>query len=287
MSGKMKDILVRSASGLVLIAVVFGATLASRWSFGALLALLAAGCVAEFYKLCRHCGSEPLRVFGTVITLAVAGLGFAVFMQFGEVRLDHNASEIILGLLLFLLLAVPMVFVCELRHNSPTPINNIATTLMGVTYVGIPFAMMPFIPLLLNKGEWSGIIMLCYIALIWVNDVFAYLVGIAIGRRRMCERISPKKSWEGFFGGLAGAIGAGVLCGWWLGQSMFVWGGLGLVVAVSGVAGDFIESLFKRSAGVKDSGAILPGHGGFLDRFDALLMSLPFAFVYLLIVWNC
>ncbi len=283
----MKDLLIRTASGAVLAAVVVGATLVSRWSFGALLAVVAVGCVAEFYRLCRKCGSEPLRTLGIVTTLAVVALGFTVFMQFGEVRLHTHASETILGLLLFLLLVVPAVFVAELRHDSGTPIANVATTLMGVLYVGVPVAMMPFITLLVNGGEWDGRVMLCYVALIWVNDVFAYLVGVSVGRHRMCERISPKKSWEGFVGGVVATIGAAVLFGWLLGQSLPVWGGLGLVVAAAGVAGDFTESLFKRSAGVKDSGAIMPGHGGFLDRFDALLLSLPFAFVYLLIVWNC
>ena len=103
----------------------------------------------------------------------------------------------------------------------------------------------------------------------------------------MCSRISPKKSWEGFFGGVTASVIAGVVCGHLLGGDMFVWGVLALIVSVTGVAGDFVESLFKRSAGVKDSGAIMPGHGGFLDRFDAMLVSAPYAFVYLLILGNC
>ena len=126
--------------------------------------------------------------------------------------------------------------------------------------------------------------MLAFIGIIWVNDVFAYLVGVTFGKHRLCERISPKKSWEGFFGGLIGAVGAALLFGYLFGGNLCIWGGLGLIVALTGVAGDLVESLIKRSVDVKDSGALMPGHGGVLDRFDALILSVPFAVVYLLIV---
>jgi phosphatidate cytidylyltransferase len=129
--------------------------------------------------------------------------------------------------------------------------------------------------------------MLAYLSIIWANDVFAYLVGVAFGRHRMAERISPKKSWEGFVGGIIGAVAVAVGASFLLGGNPCVWGGLAVIVAVTGVAGDFVESLFKRSVGVKDSGAVIPGHGGVLDRFDALFISVPYAFVYLLIVANC
>ena len=111
-----------------------------------------------------------------------------------------------------------------------------------------------------------------------------FLVGVGIGRHRMCERISPKKSWEGFVGGVVAAVGFGALWGHLLGHNVLVWAGLGAIIAVTGVAGDFVESLFKRTAGVKDSGAILPGHGGMLDRFDALFISAPYVVLYLIVV---
>ena len=126
--------------------------------------------------------------------------------------------------------------------------------------------------------------MLAFISIIWVNDVFAYLVGVTIGKHRLCERISPKKSWEGFFGGLVGAVGVSVLFGHLFGGNLLVWGGLGLVMTLSGVAGDLVESLMKREADVKDSGKMMPGHGGFLDRFDALLLAVPFALFYLIVI---
>ena len=139
-----------------------------------------------------------------------------------------------------------------------------------------------FIPQML-VGKWSAWAMLAFISIIWINDVFAYLVGVTLGKHRLCERISPKKSWEGFFGGLIGAVGAAVLLGYIFEGNLVIWGGLGLVTALAGVAGDLVESLFKREAGVKDSGRMMPGHGGFLDRFDALYLAAPFALFYLIV----
>ena len=154
---------------------------------------------------------------------------------------------------------------------------------MGAVYVALPVSAMLAVPQLLSgQGNWLPWYAICYILIIWANDVFAYLVGMTLGRHRMCERISPKKSWEGFVGGVVAAVGFAVLFGYLLGGNIAVWAGLGAIIAITGVAGDFVESLFKRSAGVKDSGAIMPGHGGILDRFDALLISAPFAFIYLL-----
>lgn len=109
--------------------------------------------------------------------------------------------------------------------------------------------------------------------------------GVSVGRHHLYERISPNKSWEGFFGGIVGAIAMGCLAAWWLDGSYWLWCCLAAIAAVSGVLGDLIESMFKRAAGVKDSGNILPGHGGWLDRFDALIFSLPFVVAYLVLLY--
>lgn len=287
MTDRMKDLLVRTLSGIALAAIVIGATLWSKWSFGALMFLVVIGGTAEFYRLCRRCGIAPLEGIGIVSAAGLFLLSFNIFMQFGGNGVQPSTGAAVLGTVLFLLLMAPTAFVCELWHKSATPIANVATTFTGVLYVALPVSLLIYVPLLFADGEWQPWIMLCYIFIIWVNDVFAYLVGVCFGKHRMCSRISPKKSWEGFFGGVTASVIAGVVCGYLLGGDMVVWGVLALIVSVTGVAGDFVESLFKRSAGVKDSGAIMPGHGGFLDRFDAMLVSAPYAFVYLLILGNC
>lgn len=281
MSEKFKNLLVRTLSGVVLLLVVVGALLWSKWSAGALFAVIMLGGLVEFYRLCRKKGVEPMSSVGIATSLAIFGLAFAVLLQWGTPATDLT-GRIVLGALLYVMLIVPTTFVCELWRKSPTPIANIATTFMGVIYVALPMAMVLFIPQLL-VGKWSGLAMLAFIGIIWVNDIFAYLVGVTLGKHRLCERISPKKSWEGFFGGLIGAVGAAVLFGYLFGGNLFIWGGLGLVTALAGVAGDLVESLLKREVGVKDSGKMMPGHGGFLDRFDALYLAVPFALFYLIV----
>ena len=281
MSEKFKNLLVRTVSGVVLLLVVVGALLWSKWSAGALFAVIMLGGLVEFYRLCRKKGVEPMSSVGVATSLAIFGLAFAVFLQWGTPATDLT-GRIVLGALLYTMLIVPTAFVCELWRKSPTPIANIATTFMGIIYVALPMAMVLFIPQLL-VGRWSGLAMLAFIGIIWVNDIFAYLVGVTLGKHRLCERISPKKSWEGFFGGLIGAVGAAVLFGHLFGGNLLVWGGLGFVTALAGVAGDLVESLMKREADVKDSGKMMPGHGGFLDRFDALYLAVPFALFYLIV----
>ena len=155
---------------------------------------------------------------------------------------------------------------------------------MGVIYVALPMSLMLFIPFMLSPDRWNPWIFLFYLFLVWGNDVFAYLVGISIGRHKMCPRLSPKKSWEGFFGGVLGSLAMGVLGAYVVEGNYLVWLGLALVVSLSSVVGDLVESMFKRDAGVKDSGNFIPGHGGMLDRFDALILSAPFAFVYLCVM---
>lgn len=285
MSVDVKNLTVRTLSGIVLAAIFFGAIYCSKWSFGALILAMVVGCQREFYRMSRAAGSEPQQFAGTALGVSLVVLAFVVFMQFGgENPVEPVVGKTVYGLALYLLLLAPTVFVCEMVRNRPNPIVNVATTFMGVVYVALPLSLLLFVPLLLGGGVWNPWIMLGYIVVIWSNDVFAYLVGCAIGRHRMCERISSKKSWEGFFGGVLGAVGIGVGVGWLLGADLWLWGGVALVTAIAGVAGDFVESMFKRSVDMKDSGAMMPGHGGWLDRFDALLLSSPFVFVYLLIV---
>ena len=277
----MKNLMVRTLSGLVLVAVFVGAVLGSQWSFGALLLLILVGGQTEFYKLARETGLSPQRWMGLAVGVLLFALNFIVFRQFSRSVTDE-AGGAVLYLLLYIGLLLPTLFVCELFRRSATPLANLGATLLGVLYVAVPLSL--YVPVLAGDGVWRPETVLCYIFIIWANDVFAYLVGMTFGRHRLCERLSPKKSWEGFFGGLAGAVATGLAAAYALDANYWVWGGLALVASLSGVAGDLVESMFKREAGVKDSGQVIPGHGGVLDRFDALLLSAPYVFLYLLLV---
>ena len=263
---KMKNLMVRTLSGLVLVAVFVGAVLGSQWSFGALLLLILVG-----------------GQMGLAVGVLLFALNFIVFRQFSRSVTDE-AGGAVLYLLLYIGLLLPTLFVCELFRRSATPLANLGATLLGVLYVAVPLSLLLYVPVLAGDGVWRPETVLCYIFIIWANDVFAYLVGMTFGRHRLCERLSPKKSWEGFFGGLAGAVATGLAAAYALDANYWVWGGLALVASLSGVAGDLVESMFKREAGVKDSGQVIPGHGGVLDRFDALLLSAPYVFLYLLLV---
>ena len=280
---KMKNLMVRTLSGLVLVAVFVGAVLGSKWSFGALLLLILVGGQTEFYKLARETGLSPQRWMGLAVGVLLFALNFIVFRQFSRSVTDE-AGGAVLYLLLYIGLLLPTLFVCELFRRSATPLANLGATLLGVLYVAVPLSLLLYVPVLAGDGVWRPETVLCYIFIIWANDVFAYLVGMTFGRHRLCERLSPKKSWEGFFGGLAGAVVTGLAAAYALDANYWVWGGLALVASLSGVAGDLVESMFKREAGVKDSGQVIPGHGGVLDRFDALLLSAPYVFLYLLLV---
>ncbi len=279
----MKNLMVRTLSGLVLVAVFVGAVLGSQWSFGALLLLILVGGQTEFYKLARETGLSPQRWMGLAVGVLLFALNFIVFRQFSRSVTDE-AGGAVLYLLLYIGLLLPTLFVCELVRRSATPLANLGATLLGVLYVAVPLSLLLYVPVLAGDGVWRPETVLCYIFIIWANDVFAYLVGMTFGRHRLCERLSPKKSWEGFFGGLAGAVVTGLAAAYALDANYWVWGGLALVASLSGVAGDLVESMFKREAGVKDSGQVIPGHGGVLDRFDALLLSAPYVFLYLLLV---
>lgn len=282
MSEKMRNLLVRTLSGAVLLAVVVGATLGSEWSFGLLLLAILLGGMREFYRMASGGGVRPLRLLGTTMGAVLFAAAFALFLVSADLLPEWGLRVVAAAAPCLLLLCV-LLFVCELFLRRTRPAADIGVTLAGVGYVALPLALLPFLPQLL-VGGWEPRAVLAYIFVIWANDVFAYLVGMSIGRHKLYERISPNKSWEGFFGGVAGAVAAGAAAAWWLGGGFPLWCGVAALAAVTGVAGDLVESMFKRAAGVKDSGRILPGHGGWLDRFDALLFSVPFVAACLLLL---
>ena len=278
MTDKMKNLAVRTLSGIVLAAVVLGAVAWSPWSFGVLLLLLLVGGMHEFYALAEARGDRPQRLIGMVTGAVLFAVNFA-FLS-GGAGAAGGLRPLLAAGMAFLLLLLPLMLVCELYRRGENPAANVGVTLLGICYVALPLTLMAYIPFV-GRYAWNPWTMLFFVFIIWANDVFAYLVGMAFGRHRLFERLSPKKSWEGFFGGVAGALVMGYVASRCMGEAWWVWIGLALVAAVTGVLGDLVESMFKRAAGVKDSGTIIPGHGGILDRFDAMLLAAPFVVVYL------
>ena len=283
MSDKLKNFIVRTLSGAVLLLVILGAMWVGYYGYLALLLLITVLGVREFYALAKAKGYEPQR--GTGLMLAIVGYLVGACVGIFSLYDHYEAFGFALVLALIIVPLIGVIFFAEVFRNRTTPIVNVATTFAGVIYVAFPMALMPIVPLLLTEdGAWSALHFLFYLFLVWGNDVFAYLAGVTMGRHKMCERLSPKKSWEGFAGGVLGSLAVGALAACLLEQSYGVWMGLALVVSLTSVVGDLVESMFKRDAGVKDSGNIMPGHGGILDRFDAFILAAPFAFVYLLFV---
>lgn len=292
MSDKLRNLIVRTLSGAVLLAIVVAAAYMGYWGFGTLMLLITVIGVWEFYKLVAAKGVEPQRGLGMLIsTIYVLGCVISLGAWVNYVdngKLDWAAKAVyevgLVASFVVLVVGIALIFVREVFLAKKTPMLNIASTIMGIFYVAVPMSLMLTVPLMLSPLGWTPLVFLFYLFIVWGNDVFAYLVGITLGRHKMCERLSPKKSWEGFVGGVIGAMVMGAVGAVVVGGNLGVWLGLSVVVSLSSVVGDLVESMFKRDAGVKDSGNILPGHGGILDRFDALILSAPFAFIYLLVV---
>lgn len=215
--------------------------------------------------------------FGIALAFSLAPTLFAVFYfqtspDFSSLWYWHFAWVFFMAFLLFMML--------ELFLEGERPFANLAFLLLGIVYIGIPFAFLQFIAFW--KGEFAMSMILALLVMNWLNDTAAYLIGSRLGKHKILPRISPQKSWEGTLSGIGVTAMIGSICFLLLGQySLAQWICLAVLVAVLGFLGDLIESMLKRTVGIKDSGGILPGHGGMLDRFDGFIFMLPFVAGYL------
>ena len=250
---------------------------------------LSAGLILPAYFVL--CLSSPWRIVYTLlIALVSAGLmrlAARWVVLFGRRRL---AMVLLLSFCFMLLFLIAALF----QKEEATAFRDAAYSFTGVLWIAVPFSLLNFFPLIGHNavsgphqpsvGQW---ILLAYFITVWANDTFAYCVGSLIGRHKFFERISPKKTWEGTLGGAVLTLVLACLYTRLFARvplSAQQWMGLALIVVVLGSLGDLVESFFKRRMNVKDSGNILPGHGGILDRFDSALMSLPFVLLYLQLV---
>jgi phosphatidate cytidylyltransferase len=261
----MNNFVTRTITGATYVALLTASLLFHPWAFYAFFFLVTIGAVFEYYKLMHKHGQEALAVSGIIIALLV---------YTGSYLSASGAS----GLTVFLLVIpfVLYVFLRVLFTEDMSATKNIQATFSGIVYAGLPIAILPWMAFGHDTVGFSGTFILCMFILIWTNDTGAYLSGMALGKHPFFPRISPKKTWEGTIGGfLLTIIISFVLSKFLLDIDWPMALLLGSIVSIFATLGDLVESMLKREAGVKDSGNVLPGHGGVLDRFDSLLFVAP------------
>ncbi|MBO5779719.1 MAG: phosphatidate cytidylyltransferase [Muribaculaceae bacterium] len=273
----MKNFITRALSGIIYAALLFGALIAGKGWLAALLVLLSA---LGVYEYLRMNSDNMMPRLASVVDIAMsAALQLASCAYFTQ----HVEASRILGLLLVALLILRLV--SQLYIVNTDTIASLQRSLSAIVYVALPLALVPLIYYQLA----TPYVVLALFIFIWMNDTGAYCVGCLIGRHKLFERISPKKTWEGFFGGMIFSVGAAfalrALFPDYFSQFDYLLLCLmGAVVTIFATLGDLIESMIKRSVGVKDSGKLIPGHGGILDRIDSLLLVIPAIVIYLVII---
>lgn len=266
---KLKELLIRAVTGAAFVACVVGAIIGGEYTFFALFSLIAIGAVCEYARMMNrteHCVNVTYSVVGTALLCTTLFL---------------HPTPYFAPLLAVYMLLLLIVFASELALK-PSRIGAARYFIIGQIAIAMPFALL--FALSQQQQQFTPEVVLLLLCTIWVNDTFAYLSGTLFGRHRMAEKISPKKSWEGFVGGILCSVAVCCTAAWLLaahGNTFFashhwtLFGLMAIIIVVFGTMGDLLESMIKRRAGVKDSGKILPGHGGLLDRFDSLLMATP------------
>ncbi|MDR3697554.1 phosphatidate cytidylyltransferase [Mucilaginibacter sp.] len=271
----MNNLTKRALTGIILVIVITGAIIGGRYSFVLLILTVNLLSLHEFYHLFDTEDISPVKWAGAVLSVVL-------LTTFALVISGNSGWKI-------LLINIPLIFgifFIKLFMQSGHPFHDIGFTLLGIIYITIPlcfFICIAFLPLSLRAFSYQ--IPLGYFLLLWANDTGAYLIGKTFGRHTLYHRISPFKTWEGSMGGAVFAIIIAYLVSLGLiSLNTSEWIILSLIIIVTGTFGDLVKSMMKRSLNLKDSGSILPGHGGMLDRFDSLLGSAPFAFCYLILL---
>ena len=283
MSDKTKNLITRSISGIIFLAImIVGMTLRPD-AFIFLFTLITGLTIWEYSGLVNELEDVTTNrlistIAGMYLFLAVAGIrtgmvdNFIVFVPY--------------------ILSIVYLFISELYTGNKNAINDWAYTMLGQMYIALPFALINILAFEISPDgtthHFDKLLPLSVFIFLWTNDTGAYCSGSLFGKHKLFPRISPGKSWEGSIGGGILVLVVAAIIGHFANQgdgghslNIMEWMGLGLVVVFFGTWGDLVESLFKRTLGIKDSGNIMPGHGGMLDRFDSSLMAIPAAVIYL------
>ncbi len=282
MTDKQRNFITRAVFGILFVVVILCSFTRADFMIG-LFALITGLTIWEYAGLVN--GIKGVRINRFIST--VAGVYF--FLAVAVLELGMVSSFVVF---VPYILCVIYLFVAELYLKNESPILSWAYTMLGQMYIAFPLSLINILAFgnddVSVGGSANMLLPLSVFILLWANDTGAYCTGSLLGRHKLFPRISPAKSWEGSIGGGVLSIIVAALIGHYgangagtKGMDIMVWIGLGVVVVVFGTWGDLVESLFKRTIGVKDSGKILPGHGGMLDRFDSSLLAIPAVVVYL------
>ena len=267
-----KNFIQRTISGVIFVAIVIASVLLSPYTFAAVFIIITAYALHEFYKLTRRPGVVDVNPIVGVIGGIL--LFFCSFIYTNE--LVSFPVYTVYGIY------VIVVLIAELFRKKNNPVNNWAYFILGQIYIALPFSLLNFI---LFISGYQPILLMALFITIWVNDTGAYVSGVTLGKHKMFKRISPKKTWEGFIGGALFALLSGYIFSRFIPDiSLVQWLIFSELVVIFGTLGDLSESMIKRTEQVKDSGNVIPGHGGILDRFDSMLMAAPVIFIYLSLI---
>lgn len=274
----MKDLLIRSLTGILFVAILVGAIMWDKLAVAALFFIISLIGLNEFFALMIKNGFNPKKSITTAI-------GAVIYFIISLYSFDQYSFKF----LLFIFPLLVLLVVIEIFRKNETPISNIAFSIMGILYVVIPFAILNFFAyestysdvINIEDGQHNYWLLLGFFLLQWSNDTGAYLIGSSLGKHKMTPEISPNKTWEGAIGGFVMSLLVAFVISYFTYSSLFHWLAISTIVVIFGTIGDLTESRIKRTCGVKDSGRIMPGHGGILDRFDGVLFSAPFVLAYL------
>lgn len=288
----MKNMIIRALSGAVYVGLIVASLIFSPFYFTFLMLLFAIIGVIELQKLLA--GNASFGRFGKTLDILIVVLSFLILV----ICFDLPHGDVISAIIIPLSLYLPLRIITAVLSHEENPVRSFMTSIFSLFYVAAPLAIIVSTSFVLS----TKIVLYTFI-IIWLNDTGAYLTGCTFGKTKLCERLSPKKTWEGFWGGFILSAVAGGICFYLSNESLFHYKPLfegynswtiicsgavyGMFISVVGTFGDLFESLIKRRMGVKDSGNLIPGHGGILDRIDSLLAvsTLPLIFNTLFILF--